>query len=146
MGCSHSVSQFVSLPVPAFLCVINAHLLQIRRAGLMAALSSKTQQDNLIVIDTFTLSHKEAQQCAYHKILGMAGRMKELDKYFVPQRYQRDRLYAATDGDERILQDDQGNMLDDAAVADNVLKRTLENKEPLIPLFMNTSAPPISLR
>ena len=110
----------------------------------MAALSSKTQQDNLLLIDTFTLSTEEAQQCLHNKILDMAGGIKDLEQYFVPRRYQRERLYSAIDGDESILKDEEGNMLDDAAVADNILKRSLENKEPLVPLFMNTSVPLLS--
>ncbi|NJR43872.1 MAG: hypothetical protein HC767_15660 [Akkermansiaceae bacterium] len=113
--------------------------MQVRRAGLMAALSSKAQQDNLMLVDTFTLSQEQAQKCLRQKIFDMAGSIKELERFFVPQKLQRERFYNAIDGDESLLQDAEGNPFDDDAIADNVLKRTLENKEPLIPLFMNTS-------
>lgn len=113
-------------------------LLQIRRAGLMAALSSKTQQDSLMLVDTFTLCGEEAQQCLRQKIFDMASNIKDTERYFVPQRIQRDRFYTAIDGDESILKDEEGNKLDDAAVTENVLKRAIENKEPLVPLFLNT--------
>lgn len=114
--------------------------LQIRRAGLMAALSSKTQQNSLLLIDTFTLSQEDAQHCLRHKILDMAGRLKDLETYFVPQKLQRERFYNAIVGDETLLQDEELNARNDDTIADNILQRAIENKEPLVPLFMNTSA------
>lgn len=104
----------------------------------MAALSTKTQQDSLLVVDSFTLTTEVAKECLRQRVLEIADCVKDLDRYFVPKRLLRERVYQAIDGDETILQDEEGNPLSDEAVADNVLQRTIKNQEPLWPLIMNT--------
>jgi hypothetical protein len=115
-------------------------MLQTRRAGVMAALSSKVQQDSLLLLDSFTLPEEQSQECLRQKITDMAGSIKAVETYFPPQRLQRERFFTAIDGDESLLTNDDGEKFDDATVTENIMQRCLENKEPLIPLFMNTGA------
>lgn len=108
----------------------------------MAALSSKTQRGQLLLVDTFTLTAAEQELCLKEKLRKFAGNIKQVDKYFMPERVLRERYYAAIDGDESLLLDPDGAPLDDEAVMNNVRERLLASKRPIVPLFMNTGAPP----
>jgi hypothetical protein len=104
----------------------------------MAALSTKAQRDQILLVDTFTLTPAEQQLCVKQMLQDVAGNLKELNKYFLSKRLIRERVYRATDGDESLYQDEKGNLLPDEAVVANVMERLLENRTPLAPLYMNT--------
>lgn len=121
---------------------IQVRLVQVRRAGMMAALSSKAQDDRVIVVDSLSLSAAEAEACLRIELEDVKLELIDINREFVRRRKFRQQVYAALDGDSSLFEDAEGNPLDADSAVDAVMERLRKNETDVMSLVESTRAPP----
>lgn len=117
---------------------IQVTFVQVRRAGMMAALSSKAQEDRVVVVNSLTLSAAEAEACLRTELEDIKLELIDINREFVPRRKFRQQVYAALDGDSSLFEDAEGNPLDADSAVDAVMERLRENETDVMSLLEST--------
>lgn len=107
----------------------------------MAALSARSQEGRVIVVDSLLLSDSEADHCLRLELQDMKDELADIYSHFVRRRQFRHRIYNALDDPNGTLfHDAEGTPLSADDALEVVMDRLRHNKVDMMALLESTRA------
>eukprot|EP00892_Ulva_mutabilis_P006429 jgi/Ulvmu1/4158/UM019_0137.1 len=112
---------------------------KVRRAGLMAALSARSQEGRVIIVDSLSLSMAESEQSLQLELQDIKEELMQLDQVFVRRHQFRNRVYKAlNDDDGMTLCKPDGTLLDPDDALQAIMDRLRCQKTDMLSLLEST--------